>query len=113
VARAYFALGSRFGLDALRRRASALGEDGRWQAAAAAALIQDLLAHQGAMTRSVLDEAPGGLSAADATDTWLDARRGLVERVDHTVAELAAAAAIDLPMLAVVNHQLRLLIDGR
>jgi glutamate dehydrogenase len=110
VARTYFALGSRFALDRLRRAAAALGRDDRWEAAAADGLIHDLFAHQGAMTRSVLAGAGDGAEAARAA--WLVARGGLVARIDQLLAEIDAPSRPELPMLAVLTHHLRLLVDG-
>ena len=110
VARTYFDLGSRFGLDALRERAAAAADGDRWQAAAAEALIQDLFAHQSAMTARVL-AAGGGAGADAARDAWLASRGQLVERVDAALGEVRAAPVADLAMLAVANHLLRLLID--
>ena len=127
VARVYFGLGARFGLEELRGRAGKVGDEDRWQAAAAEALVQDLFAHQSAMTASVLANAGGARGTAGATgaaaaagevatavasarDTWLDSRRQLVERLDATLAEIRAAPTTDLAMLTVANHQLRLLI---
>ena len=111
VARVYFGLGARFGLEELRGRAAAGAagaDDDRWQAAAGEALIQDLFAHQSAMTASALTS---GAAAAEARDAWLAARQPLVDRLDATLAEIRAAPAGDFAaMLTVANHQLRLLV---
>ena len=111
VARVYFGLGARFGLEELRGRAAAGAagaDDDRWQAAAGEALIQDLFAHQSAMTASALTS---GAAPAAARDAWLAAHQPLVDRLDATLAELRAAPASDFAaMLTVVNHQLRLLV---
>jgi glutamate dehydrogenase len=111
VARVYFQVGSRFRLDWLRAGAAEVADQDPWHKAAAEALAADLMAHQGEIARSVLADAGEGQSADDATRAWLEARRTLVEPVDRLIEELAAAAAVDLAMLTVANHHLRLLAE--
>jgi glutamate dehydrogenase len=111
VARVYFQVGSRFRFDWLRAGAAEVADKDPWHKAAAEALAADLMAHQGEIARRVLAAAEEGQSADDATRAWLDARRTLVEPVDRLIEELAGAAAVDLAMLTVANHHLRLLAE--
>jgi glutamate dehydrogenase len=112
VARVYFLLGHRFRFDWLRETAQRVADADPWHKAAAEALSQDLAAHQGAITRAVLDYSRDGHTAGDVADAWLAAHPSRVEPVDRLLAELAAAATVDFAMLTVANHQLRLLAGG-
>ncbi|HUO86502.1 MAG TPA: NAD-glutamate dehydrogenase, partial [Thermoanaerobaculia bacterium] len=109
VARVYFALGARFRFDQLRAAAAALADTDPWQKKAVEAISQDLAAHQGAVTRAVLDHAADGHDPRTATEAWLAAHAARVEPADRTLAELAATTSFDFAMLLVANHQLRLL----
>ncbi|HEX2162559.1 MAG TPA: NAD-glutamate dehydrogenase domain-containing protein, partial [Thermoanaerobaculia bacterium] len=112
VARVYFLVGSRLRLDRLRTAADAIADADAWHKAAAAALAQDLAAHQGAITRAVLDHAGDDGDPRAATEAWLARHAARVEPVDRTLSEIEAAAATDFAMLMVANHQLRLLAAG-
>ena len=98
VARVYYALGQRLGLDWLKAQAAQLKPQTDWQRQAAAAVLDDLYGHQATLARRVL---------ADSGDlvTWVDARKGAVERIDHTLTEMRAAPGVDLAMLAVANRR--------
>ena len=109
VASVYFGLGRRFGLEWLRDRADGAKVDNHWQRQAVAAIIDDLFAHQSALTVRVL-ESEGDESAA--VDAWIASRSLVVDRVEQLLAELRAQPAVDLAMLAVANRQLRGLIAG-
>jgi len=108
----YFAVGARFGLGPLRQAAQGLSVRGHWDKLAAAAAIEDLYGHQRDITTAVAAEAPG-LAAPEALAAWIAGNRIGVERTDGLLAEIKAAAQIDLAMLAVANRQLRTLSDGR
>ncbi len=100
LGRRFFAIGSRFRLDALRGAARKLVADTEWQKLAASALIEDLYAHQAALT-------------ARATTTngdfekWLGGHAGDLARLDALVREIEAAARPDLAMLTVADRALR------
>ncbi|MGF7176429.1 NAD-glutamate dehydrogenase [Azospirillum doebereinerae] len=113
VASVYFGLGRRFGLEWLRDRADGAKVDNHWQRQAVAAIVDDLFAHQSALTVRVLENGAGEDTAADTVvEEWIARRRPVVERVEQLLAELRAQPAIDLAMLAVANRQLRGLIAG-
>ncbi|WP_372399538.1 NAD-glutamate dehydrogenase [Azospirillum sp. HJ39] len=109
VASVYFGLGRRFGLEWLRDRASGAKVDNHWQRQAVAAIVDDLFAHQSALTVRVL-ESEGDEAAA--VDGWIASRSLVVDRVEQLLAELRAQPVVDLAMLAVANRQLRGLIAG-
>jgi glutamate dehydrogenase len=111
VARVYFALGARFGLDWLRGAAVQVEVKSRWDRMAVGAIIDDLFGHQVQLTQRVLDQANGVLGAA-AIDKWVDGRRGAVDRATQLVADLKSAGAIELAMLAVANGQMRAMMSA-
>jgi glutamate dehydrogenase len=109
AARGYFAIGERFGFDWLRHTAAALPADSAWDKQAVTAVVDDLYAHQAALTRTVLAGAPGSASVADALERWIGSRGALVERADGLLGELQAGDAPNLAMLAVANRGLKTL----
>ena len=111
VARVYFQVGARFRLDWLRSAVVEVADQDPWHKAAAEALSADLLAHQGEIARNVLASAEDGGGPDAANETWIAERKTLVEPVDRLLEELTGAATVDLAMLTVANHHLRLLAE--
>lgn len=111
VAAVYFILGRRFGLEWLRDKAASAKVDNHWQKQAVAALVDDLFAHQTALTVRVLESADR-LPAEAPVDGWIAQHRPVVERVEQLLSELRTQPHIDLAMLAVANRQLRGLTAG-
>ncbi|WP_342760777.1 NAD-glutamate dehydrogenase [Azospirillum thermophilum] len=107
VGSVYYGLGRRFGLEWLRDRAASAKVDNHWQKQAVGAIIDDLFAHQTALTVRVLEA--GG---EDPVEGWIAQRRPVVERVEQLLSELRTQPAVDLAMLAVANRQLRGLTAG-
>lgn len=109
VARVYFTIGERFGLDWLRDSAESLNTETEWQVMAVLAIIDDLYAQQMALSTKVVHEA--GSAAADAViDAWAAANDNRVTRAENIVEELKSSAAVDLAMLAVANREIRSLL---
>jgi len=98
VARVYYALGQRLGLDWLKSQAAQLKPQTDWQRQAAAAVLDDLYGHQATLARRVLADS-GELNK------WVESRKPAVERVDQLLTEMRAAPAVDLAMLAVANRR--------
>ncbi len=98
VARVYYAVGQRLGLDWLKSEAAQLKPQTDWQRQAAAAVLDDLYGHQATLARRVLGDS-GKL------ETWVDGRKPAVERIDQVLTEMRAAPAVDLAMLAVANRR--------
>ena len=110
VARVYFTIGERFGLDWLRDSAESLNTETEWQVMAVSAIIDDLYAQQMALSTKVVHEA-GSAAAADAViDAWAAANDHRVTRAENIVEELKSSAAVDLAMLAVANREIRSLL---
>src|SRR5205085_12416825 len=109
VARVYFGLGARFGLDRLRSAGASIAAETPWQKAAVAVVVDDLFNYQSILASRVIRETDG---ARDPVDVWLAARQRVVERIDQTMTDVRAAATIDLAMLTVASRQLRALVES-
>ena len=109
VARVYFGLGARFGLDRLRAAGGAIAAETPWQKAAVAVVVDDLFNYQSILASRVIGEADG---ARDPVDVWLASRPRVVERIDQTMTDFRAATTIDLAMLTVASRQLRALVES-
>ncbi len=104
AATTYFAVGSRFRLDWLRRGANRLTPDSTWHKLAVEAIIDDMWGTQGDLSRKVLGN---GGTGSEAIDSWVAARREVVDRVESLIGELESVGQVDLAMLAVANRELR------
>ena len=109
VARVYFGLGARFGLDRLRAAGGLIVAETPWQKAAVAAIVDDLFNYQCSLASRVIRESNG---AKDPVDSWLASRARVVERIDQTMNDVRAATLIDLAMLTVASRQLRTLVES-
>ena len=104
AAKTYFAVGSRFRLDWLRRGANRLTPDSTWHKLAVEAIIDDMWGTQSDLSRKVLGN---GGTGGEAIDSWVGARRDVVDRVESLLGELETVGQVDLAMLAVANRELR------
>ena len=111
VARVYFGVGARFGLDRLRTAGTAIAAETPWQKVAVATLIDDLFNYQSAIASRVIAET-NGTRGADPVELWLHNRQRVTERVDQTLQELRTAQTVDLAMLTVASRQLRALLES-
>ena len=111
VARVYFGVGARFGLDRLRSATANIAAETPWQKTALTTLIDDLFAYQSSLASRVITET-NGAKGGDPVELWLSGRQRLVERVDQTINEFRTATSVDLAMLAVTLRQLRGLVES-
>ncbi|HXH38632.1 MAG TPA: hypothetical protein VNN08_08390, partial [Thermoanaerobaculia bacterium] len=109
VARVYFSVGGRFGLDRLRTAGASIAAETPWQKAAVAAVVDDLFNYQSTLASRVLTESDG---VKDPVDRWLAARPREVERIDQMMTDFRAAQTVDLAMLTVAGRQLRTLVES-
>jgi glutamate dehydrogenase len=109
TARGYVAIGERFGFDWLRQKAGQLPAESAWDKQAVTALVDDLNAHQAALTRTVLGGATASAAVPDLLDAWVRERGSAVARADQLLGELQAGEAPNLAMLAVANRSLKTL----
>ena len=111
VARIYFTLGARLGLDWLRAQAEALAPRSAWEQKAIAAIVDDLYGQQRAIAARVL-ERRNGVAPAQQIAAWERANRAAVARAQDLVAEFKAAGSIDIARLAIANRHVRAMIVG-
>ena len=110
VAARYFAVGEKFGFAWLRQQAGTIPASGYWQRLAITAVIDELYEHQRRLVEAVV--AADGNSPEEAIAAWTSGRAAGVERAHTVLAELQAAASLDLSMLAVASRQLRALTES-
>jgi glutamate dehydrogenase len=110
VTRIQLLLDDRLALDAVRDRIAALPRADRWQTEARAALRDDFLESQHALTEAVLTETPAGVPEA-RVDAWLGDHVDAVARYRTVVHDIEGADPSDLAALAVIRRALRELAD--
>jgi glutamate dehydrogenase len=79
VARVYFSVGARFGLDRLRTAGASIAAETPWQKAAVAAVVDDLFNYQSVLASRVITESNGARGSTDSVDVWLASRGRVVE----------------------------------
>ena len=112
VARVYFMVGSRFRLGRLRAAAGNLDSQSHWQQLAVAALIEEIYAHQLALTNQVIDGVGLKGDVSEVVESWIGANAALVEPTQQLLSELWASEVNDLSMIAVASRQFRAMIEG-
>jgi glutamate dehydrogenase len=100
LGRRFFAIGSRFRLDALRVAARKVDAQSAWQKRAVAAVIEDLYAQQAELTAKAVTESSD-------FDAWLERHARDLARLELLEREIEAAPAPDLAMLTVATRTLR------
>jgi len=109
VARAYFTIGSRLGLDRLRDEAEGLAPEDHWQRSAIDSIVEDLFGQQRALTNVVLNRA-NGAGSEEAVEHWCRDFAGLVDQGRETQEEFEAGGGLDVAKLALANRYMRRLI---
>jgi glutamate dehydrogenase len=106
VARLYFGVSERFGVDALLTQISNLDRADRWSALARAAVRQDLYAAQAGLTVRVMRRTDPGLAPEERIAQFEKANPEGLNRARTTLAEIRMSGP---PSLATVSVALRLL----
>jgi glutamate dehydrogenase len=106
VARLYFAISERFGVDALLTQISNLDRADRWSALARAAVRQDLYAAQAGLTVRVLRRTEQALPPEDRIAAFEQANPEGLARARATLDEIRTSGP---PSLATVSVALRLI----
>ncbi len=109
VAKVYFSVGARFGLERLRTAGASIAAETPWQKAAVAAVIDDLFHYQSTLASRVINESDG---SREPVEKWLAARPREVEKIDQMMTDFRAAQSVDLAMLTVASRQLRVLVES-
>ena len=114
VARLYHAVGEAFGFDRVRQAAGAYAVGDNFERMALRRLIEDLLAQQADLTRTVMAFAGGpqagddAQAARDAAHSWTALRRDKVDVARRTVEDIeASGGAWTFAKLTIANAALR------
>lgn len=110
-ARIYFAVGTRFKLGRLRAATDLMGTDSHWQQLAIAALVEEIYAHQLALTNLVMDAGKTKLEAKKAVEAWIDQHHDAVGPTEQLLSELWATDVNDLSMIAVASRQIKTMTE--
>jgi glutamate dehydrogenase len=108
VARLYFAVGARLGLDWLRTAAGKIKIETPWQKRAVEAVYDDLSLQQGEIARRAVN---GGKGTEVAMSAWMESNKTNLARIDGLMTELKAAPVVDLAALTVAGRELRALTN--
>jgi glutamate dehydrogenase len=109
VARAFFVVGERVGLDWLEHQLEALPVGTQWQRWAAQAMEDDLFLVRRQLVEKVIAEAPG-VSADEAIESFFARRVDAEERLQRFIRTLAVESVTDLAQLTVALRQIRALL---
>ncbi len=112
VGAVYFGIGGSLSIDWLKNAAVSLAPENEWQKRALDAMIDDLFAHQSALTQRVLEAGATRKPAHKLIDEWIDSRGSAATRVRELVSDLRTADSLDISMFAVANRELRNLVGG-
>lgn len=112
TAKAYYAIGARFGFDWLRSIADGISAENEWQSMAVSAMVDELYDQQARLTGRIIDTAGGAMAVDGVLEAWEDAHDHDVSRVNQTLQDLRRADSIDLAMLSVATRHIRALIEG-
>ena len=112
IAKAYFAVGTRFRMGRLRAAAESMEADSHWQQLAIAALVEEIYSHQLRLAERALDAAKKGTTPKKAVEDWITANTALVQPTDQMLGELWNIEVNDLSMIQVASRQLRTMVDG-
>ncbi len=114
VARLYHAAGAAFGFDRVREAASAYSVGDNFERMALRRLIEDLLAQQGELTRTIMAFAGGGQAgdnaehAKDAANSWAALHRDKASAARRTIEDIeASGGSWTFAKLTIANAALR------
>jgi len=107
VARTYFAVGTRFRLGRLRAATDTMDSENHWTQLAIAALVEEIYAHQLALSNLVLDHSGTKIDVKKGVENWIAANQGTVAPTEQLLAELWSTEVNDLSMIAVASRQIR------
>ncbi|HWS36017.1 MAG TPA: NAD-glutamate dehydrogenase [Actinoplanes sp.] len=109
VARVYFVLSARFGVDVLLSHISRLPRGDRWQTLARMALRYDLYAALAGLTAEVLQSTPPTETPEDRVSEWEQVNAASIARASNAMGRVEDAPA-DLAALSVLLRQIRTLV---
>ena len=83
-----------------------------WQQLAIAALIEEVYAHQLALTEMVVNYKGVKGDASKVVESWIEANQALVRPAEQLLDELWVSEVNDLSMIAVASRQFRAITEG-
>jgi len=111
VAKTYFAVGTRFKLGRLRAATDTMDAENHWAQLAIAALVEEIYAHQLALTNRVIDHSGTKIDARTGVENWISANATAVAPTEQLLSELWSTEVNDLSMIAVASRQIRTMTD--
>lgn len=108
VSAAYFAIGSRLGLDWLRTQAGSLPAENAWERQAVQMLLEDSFAQQRQLVVQAFSN--GAASADEALAALGSATPRELARAEQIMVDIRSAGAVDLGRLVLANRQIGRLI---
>ena len=111
VARLYYSVTERFGIDQLLTRISGLPRVGRWQTLARLAIRSDVYSAAAGLTLQIARETPAAEPAGERIAAWEDLRGGELARVKQILSEIDALDSHDLASLSVALRGIRTLLS--
>ena len=109
MARVYFGIGARLGLDWLRGAAARVKAETPWQKLAAASIVEDLLALQAELASRAHDRGRRHRTRRERRGGMAERHKAGLARFDALLAELKAAPAPEIAALTVTGRELRAL----
>lgn len=107
VAKLYFLVGQRFGLDSLLERAESFSSGSHWDKLAVSAAIEELYGHQATITRTIIGGAKKKTQSIDKVlEAWVSKNAASIDRYDQVLTEVKNAESLSLSMLTVAIRQL-------
>jgi len=113
VAKTYFAVGTKFKLGRLRAATDTMDSESHWTQLAIAALVEEIYAHQLALTNLVLDHSGSKIDARKGVENWIAANQATVAPTEQLLTELWSTDVNDLSMIAVASRQIRTMTQMR
>ncbi len=113
VANTYFLIGEEMGLAWMREQTQPKAGQDYWQRQALAAIHDDILLQQAALTSQILQGANKSSNVAQAIKTWRAEYPVVAKRLSKLEQELRATPQLDVAVLAVANRRLRGYISER
>ncbi|MDP3532116.1 MAG: NAD-glutamate dehydrogenase [Alphaproteobacteria bacterium] len=105
VARVFFAVGKRFSLNWLRQSARLVDVENQWQKIAISSLVEEFYAHQAGITIDMMHHKENIKEVL--MQNWLDLHNEPILPIDEMIKELKSLPVLDIPMLMVMNNQLK------
>ncbi|MEE9195455.1 MAG: hypothetical protein V3U44_06410, partial [Alphaproteobacteria bacterium] len=112
AARVYFRIGVRFGFDWLRTTVRRIDAQTPWQRQVAQDMMEGLYGLQFRLVNGIMDKPGKAGTPESMVKAWVDTRKEAVEQCEQMLADMRAAGAADIAMMAVAIRQLRLLVRG-